>query len=129
MRYYIFDILLLFVQCHDELVNYAPHFYLEIMKSVLEEICRVIYNAVTIILKYSNNIDEIKQLWYEVEFFDILTPKFQNEKSIHYIKEIFGSLRAAKASIEGTEPLTTQVFTYEETGAKKILLIKTKYKF
>ena len=129
IRYYIVDILLQLVISYEELMNYASFTQTELLKVVVEETSSVYFNAIRLIANYSKNIDEYKQIWYEIEFFENVTSKFQSEKSQVHIKEAYKELVRAKATIENIDPKIAEMFTLSEMSNKKILIVKTKFQY
>jgi len=129
IRFYVFDILAQLVMAYDELVNYAAFAKDELLKLIVEKTCSVFANAVKIVLSQTKNIDELKQLWYEIEFFQNVTLKFQTDKSEGVLKTVYQDIVKKKAEIEKIEPKDTEMFTAGEIATKKILIVKTKFKF
>jgi len=117
------------VIAYDELLNYAYFTQLDLMKVYVEEVSSVFSNALRIVLDNSKSVDELKQLWYEIEFFENATAKFKSEKSEAIFKGIYQEILKARARIENIEVKDVDMWTAGEISEKKILIAKTKYKF
>lgn len=129
IRYYVCDVLLQLVMAYDELINYAAFTQIDLLKIIVEETCSVYANAAKLVVSFSKNIDEFKQLWYEIEFFENVTAKFQTERSQAHLKATYQGLLNSKAAVEKIEPKDAEMFDAAEIANKKILIVKTKFKF
>lgn len=129
IRYYVFDIMTQLVIAYDELLNYAYFTQLDLLKVLVEEASSVYVNAVKIVLGNVKSNDELKQLWYEIEFFENATAKFKSEKSDAAFKMIYQEILKVKAGIEKIDIKNVDMWTAKEISEKKILIAKTKYKF
>jgi len=129
IRYYIFDIMSQLVMAYDELLNYALFTQIDLLKVLIEEVSSVLTNAMRIVLSHAKSIDELKQLWYELEFFENATAKFKSEKSEAVFKAIYQEILKTGAAIENIELKNVDMWTASEISEKKILIAKTKYKF
>jgi len=129
IRFYVFDILAQLIISYDELLNYAAFAKDEILRIIVEKSCSVFGNAVKIVLGQSKNVDELRQLWYEVEFFENVSSKFQTDKSKVHLKKAYQDIVQTKAALEKVDVKDVEMFTAGELATKKILIVKTKFKF
>jgi len=129
IRVYVFDILMQLVTAFDELMNYAAFTKDELLRMIVQKSCKAFVDAVKIVSGQSKNIDELKQLWCEIEFFQNVASKFQTEDCKIHFKRIYQSIVQTKAAIEKVYVNDVEMFTVGELVAKKRLILKTRFEF
>lgn len=125
LRFYILDILSNLVLTYDELNNHSPFMVVEMVTQIVEETSMILLMAFKNRLRREEKAD-IKQCWVELEFYDMITKKYQSEKARKIIVDGFTGMK--NLFFNQGEGTTNEIFTESELAQKRKLIRHNKFK-